>query len=86
MFNGSLHEKADQMQLEDTSTATDYKSMASMLQTGLCSGLGTGMFGKSALESGMRSSVRSFSMASQGALDEEEEEDKNIFNSGKDFL
>ena len=63
------------MELEDQNAATDYKSFASMMQSGvLASGTGIGagssLFGKSILGSGLRNSIRSMSIASQTVLDE----------------
>ena len=55
------------MNLEDSNASLDFRSLASMLQTGGMIG-GTGIFGKSVLGSGIRNSIRSMSIASQSAL------------------
>jgi len=74
-----LHEKAEQIQLEDATAASDFKSLASMLQTGIGTGTGaytgTGIFGRSVVGSGIRNSVRSMSIIHQSALQGDDEFD-----------
>jgi len=79
LFSGQRHTDADKIKLEDQNAATDYKSFASMMQSGvLASGTGIGagssLFGKSILGSGLRNSIRSMSIASQTVLDEVDKE------------
>ena len=57
LFTGVPHDKASQIQLEENSSASDFRSMASIFQTGLGTQAGISLFGQSILGSGQSRSA-----------------------------